>query len=346
MPSLRLSEVAALVGGELVGDRDPSINGVAGVDEAGPGDLTFVTNRKYAGKLGACRASGVIIGPGVDSPLPAVRVSEPYQAFAAVLRLFQAEDDRVFPPEIHPTAVVDPQAVVAGEVAIGPYCVVGPGVEIGAGTRLGPHVVVGPDVRIGRDCRLYARVGLREGCRVGDRVILHIGATIGTDGFGYLPSPQGLRKIPQVGIVVLEDDVEIGSGVCIDRATMGRTLIGAGTKIDNLVQVGHNVRLGKNCALSAQSGIAGSAVLGDGVTLGGQVGISHKAEVGSDVVIGGQSGVTRNLPGGKSYFGTPALEARESFQIAGALRKLPELLRRVARLEAGESGPDQKKEQE
>ena len=344
MPSLQLSEVAALVGGELVDDRDPLIVGVAGIDEAEAGDLTFVTNRKFVAKLGDCRATAVIIGPEDESPLPAVRVDEPYQAFTVVLEKFQAADDRVFPPGVHATAVIDPDAVLADDVALGPYCVIGPGTEIGSGTRLGSHVVVGPDVTIGRDCRLYARVGLREGCCLGNRVVLHVGATLGTDGFGYLPSRQGLLKIPQVGIVVLEDDVEVGAGVCIDRATMGRTRIGAGTKIDNLVQVGHNVRVGKDCALSAQSGISGSVVVGDRVTMAGQVGIGQKLEIGSDVQIGGQAGVTRNLSGGEDYFGTPALRARESFHILGALRKLPELLRRVARLESRAS--NQEKEQE
>lgn len=339
VPSLRLSEVAVLLGGELVGDQDPLIRGVAAIDEAGPGDLTFLASRKFISKLADCRASGVLIGPDDEAPLPAIRVAAPYPAFARFLQEFQTPDDRVFPPGIHPTAVVDEAAMVAPDVAIGPYSVIGAGARIDGGTRLGPHVVIGPDARVGRDCRFYARACLREGCQVGDRVILHVGATLGTDGFGYLPSPQGLQKIPQVGIVVLLDDVEIGSGVCIDRATMGRTVIGAGSKIDNLVQVGHNVRMGSHCAVSAQTGLSGSAVLGDRVTMGGQVGVSHGTRIGSDAMVGGQSGVTRDLPGGARYFGLPAVEAGESFRILGALRKLPELLRRVARLESELSGP-------
>lgn len=342
MPSLRLSEVAALLGGELVDDRDPVIRGVAGIDDAGPGDLTFVASRKFAARLGECAAEAVIVGPETESPLPAIRVEHPYAAFAAFLERFRAEDDRVFPPGIHPTAVIDPGAEVAGDVAIGPYSVVGPGTVIGAGTRLGPHVVLGPDVTLGRECRLYARCAIREGCRVGDRVTMHIGVTLGTDGFGYLPSPQGLSKIPQVGIVVVEDDVEIGAGACVDRATTGRTVIGSGTKIDNLVQVGHNVNLGSHCALSAQTGISGSVQVGDRVTMAGQVGISHQVKIGSDVKIGGQSGVTRDLEDGTDYFGYPALEAREAFRITGALRKLPELLRRVTRLEQKDEGTDEK----
>ena len=334
MPSLRLSEVAELLGGELVDDRDPVIRGVAGVDEAGPGDLTFVASRRFAARLNECAAEAVIVGQDTDSPLPAIRVENPYAAFAAFLERFRAEDDRVFPPGIHPTAVVDAEAQVAADAAIGPYCVVGPGTVVGAGTRLGAHVVLGPDVTLGRDCRLYARCTIREGCQIGDRVTLHVGVTLGTDGFGYLPSPTGLSKIPQVGIVVVENDVEIGAGACVDRATTGRTVIGSGTKIDNLVQVGHNVKVGSHCALSAQTGISGSAQIGDRVTMGGQVGVSHQVKIGSDVKIGGQSGVTRDLEDGTDNFGTPALEAREAFRNIGALRRLPELLRRVARLEA------------
>lgn len=340
MPSLRLSEVAELVGGERVDDRDPVIRGVAGIDEAGPGDLTFVTNRRYAAKLENCGAEAVIVGPDVETSLPAIRVEHAYPAFARFLAEFQAEDDRVFPPGIHPTAVIDETAELAADVAVGPYCVIGAGVKIGAGTRLGPHVVLGPDVTLGDGCRLYARCAVRENCVIGDRVILHIGVTLGTDGFGYLPSPQGLHKIPQVGIVVLGDDVEIGAGACVDRATTGRTVIGRGTKIDNLVQIGHNVALGSDCALSAQTGLSGSTKVGDRVTMAGQVGISHAVTIGSDVKIGGQSGVSRDLPGQADYFGYPALEAREAFRISSAMRKLPELLRRVAQLERnnGDSG--------
>lgn len=344
MPSLRLSEVAALVGGELIDDRDPRISGVAGIEEAGPGDLTFVASRKNLRRLTGCKAEAVLIGPGDPSPLPAIRVEAPYPAFAKFLELFRAEDDRVFPPGVHPTAIVDPSAELAPGVAIGPYSVIGPGVKIAAGTRLGSHVSVGPDARIGHDCRLYAQAALRESVWLGDRVILHVGAIIGTDGFGYLPSPEGLKKIPQVGTVVLEDDVEIGAGVCIDRATMGRTRIGRGTKIDNLVQVAHNVQLGADCALSAQTGISGSTRIGDRVTMGGQVGIGNGLEIGSDLQIGGKSGVAQDLPDGKDYFGYPALEAVEAFRIAAAVRRLPDLLRRFGRLEKALEEKDKKQE--
>lgn len=328
-----LSDIARQVGGTLVGDADPWITGLAGLSEAGPGDLTFVTGPKYLALLPACRAAGVIVGPGMGSSLPAVRVADPYGAFVALLELARPDLDRLFPPLRHPTAVVAAEADVAAAAAIGPFCVIGPGVRIGAGTRLGAQVVVGPDVHIGKDCLVYPHVVLREGSLLGDRVVVHAGAVIGSDGFGYLPGSAGLRKIPQVGIVMIEDDVEIGAGACIDRATTGRTVIGAGTKIDNQVQIGHNVRIGRNCALSAQTGVSGSAVLGEGVVAGGQVGIGDHRRVGAGARLGGKAGVWRDVPDGAEVFGYPALDVKESFRITAALRRLPDLLRRVARLE-------------
>lgn len=333
MPGRPLSDIARQVGGTLVGKADPWITGAAGLTDAGPGDVTFVADRKYLALLPACRAAGVIIGPGMTVALPAVRVDNPYEAFVALLEEARPDLDRIFPPERHPTAVVAADADVAAAAAIGPYCVIGPGAAIGPGTRLGAQVVVGADVRIGRDCLVYPQVVLREGSILGDRVVVHAGAVIGSDGFGYLPGPAGLRKIPQVGIVQIEDDVEIGAGTCIDRATTGRTVIGAGTKIDNQVQIAHNVTVGRNCALSAQTGISGSAVVGDGVVAGGQVGIGDHLKVGARARLGGRAGVWRDLPDGAEVFGYPALDVRETFRITGALRKLPELLRRVARLE-------------
>ena len=333
MKPMHLSDVAALVGGELVGPGDPEITGAAGLDSAGPGDLTFVTRPQLLARLDGSAAAAAIVGPGMVSPLPAVRHEDPYRAFARVLALSLPDPDRVFPPGIHATAVVDPSADVAAAAAVGPYCVVGAGTVVGEGSRLGPHVVLGPDVTVGRDCRLYPQVTVREGCVLGDGVILHAGAVVGTEGFGYLPGAAGLEAIPQVGTVIIGDGVEIGAGACVDRATTGATSVGAGTKIDNQVQIGHNVRIGRHCALSAQTGISGSCVLGDGVTAGGQVGIGDHVTVGDGVRIGAKSGIAKDVPAGQAVFGYPALEAAEAFRIAGALRRLPELIRRVAGLE-------------
>ena len=212
---------------------------------------------------------------------------------------------------------------------------------VGAGSRLGAHVVLGSDVVMGGNCLVYAGVILREGCLVGNRVIIHAGVILGSDGFGYFPGAKGIRKIPQVGIVEIQDDVEIGAGSCIDRATTGRTVVGQGSKVDNLVQIGHNVVIGKACSLSGQTGISGSTILGDGVITGGQVGIGDHLALGAGVKAAGQSGITKDIPAGLSVFGTPAIEFRESFRLFASLRRLPELLRRVKRLEQmSDSGAD------
>jgi UDP-3-O-[3-hydroxymyristoyl] glucosamine N-acyltransferase len=333
MDPVRLRDLARQLDAELVGDGDVLVTGVAGLEHAGPGDITFLAARDRVEQLASCPAVAVIVGPGLDTDRPALRVEDPYGAFARLLANVEMDIDRVFPPGVHPTAIVDPTADVTGVAAIGPYCVIGAGTVIGAGSRLGAHVVLGPEVTVGRDSRLHAGVCIRERCRLGDRAILHANCVIGTDGFGYRPGPSGLVKIPQVGIVVLEDDVELGAGTCVDRATVGQTVIGRGTKLDNLVQIGHNVVIGPHCAISAQTGISGSCRVGSGVTMGGQVGLGDHLTIGDGVKIGAKSGLHRDTPAGSEVFGYPALDAREAFRVASALRKLPDLLRTVARLE-------------
>ena len=250
----------------------------------------------------------MIVGPGMgdDRPGAARRRSLPgLRPGAGALSL--PDLDRVFPPGIHPTAVIDPTADVARGRAIGPYCVVGAGTVVGAGSRLGPHVVLGPDVAVGRDCLLYPQVTVREGCRLGDRVILHAGVVIGTDGFGYLPGPGGLQQDPPGGHRRSSRTTWRSAPTPASTGRPpGETVIGAGTKIDNLVQIGHNVQVGRHCALSAQTGISGSCVLGDGVIIGGQVGMArppHGSATASS--IGAKSGVTKDVPAGQSLFGYP-----------------------------------------
>ncbi len=348
MKALRLSEVAALLDGELVGTEDPVITGVAGLEDAGPGDLTFVGRQKLSKGLAGSGATAVIVGRDQEVDRPAIRVEDPFGAFASFLERLVPDLDRMFPPGIHPTAVIDPTAEVDEAVAIGPYSVIGAGTVIGGGTRLGAHVILGCDISVGRDGLLHSGVTVREGCKLGDRVIIHSGVILGSDGFGYLTSRQGIRKIPQIGVVEVQDDVEIGSGSCVDRATTGRTVLGAGSKIDNLVQIGHNVTIGKSCSLSAQKGIAGRSTLGNGVFTGGQVGIGDHIRIGDGVKAGGQTGITHDIPAGQTIFGYPALELKETFRMFAALRRLPELLRRVTRLEkdSGGSGGDEGKDQE
>jgi UDP-3-O-[3-hydroxymyristoyl] glucosamine N-acyltransferase len=332
MLPLRLSEIARMVGGDLVGPGDPLLTGAAGLSEAGAGDLSFVTDSRRAAAVAASGAGALLVGPELTVDKPCVRVNDPYRAFTVVLARLQIDLDRAFPPGIHETAIVAASADVSQAVAVGPFCVVGDGSVLGPGTRLGSHVSLGCDVSLGADCLVYPQAVIREGCRLGSRVIVHAGVVLGSDGFGYLPDPQGLHKIPQVGIVVLEDDVELGAGVTVDRATTGQTVIGQGTKVDNQVQIAHNVRIGRHCALSAQVGIAGSATLGDGVVFGGQVGVGDHLTIGSGTTAGGQAGITRSLAPGSRVFGTPAEAAHQSFRATAALRRLPDLLAEIRRL--------------
>lgn len=337
LTSLRLSEVAALLGGRLLGGDDPVLTGAASLAEAGPGDLSFVADARRAPEGRASAAGALLVPPGLDLGRPAIEVERPYEAFARFLARLAPAPDRLYPPGVHPTAVIDAGAAVEA-AAVGPYCVVGAGAVVGAGTRLGSHVVIGCDASVGRDCVLHAHVVVREGCRLGDRVIVHAGTVVGADGFGYLAGPQGQTKIPQVGIVEIGDDVELGALVTIDRATTGRTVIGAGSKLDNQVHVAHNVRIGRCCALSAQTGIAGSTVIGDGVITGGQVGIGDHLVIGDGARIGAQAGVMKDVAPGGTVFGCPALDFQESFRLTAALRRLPAALGRLRALEGRAAG--------
>ncbi len=344
--SLRLSELADRLGVPASGDADPLITGVAGLDDAGEGDITFAEDRRRVKALATTGASAAVVAPEADCPLPALRDADPRAVFTRILALFAPDPDGVFPPGVHPTALVHESAVVAEDAAVGPYAVVGADVEIGADTRLGPHVVLERGVRIGARGRLHAQVTVREDCVLGDDCILHPGAVIGSDGFGYHPGPEGLVRIPQIGIVVLEDRVEIGANTCVDRATTGETRIGAGTKIDNQVQVAHNVRIGANTAISAQTGISGSCVIGSGVSMGGQVGMGDHMSLGDGVKVAGKSGITRDVPAGETVFGYPAVEIRRAFRQVALIQRLPEFFDRLMRLERADVvGRDDKTEE-
>lgn len=329
---MRLSDIAREFGGRRCGEADPEIRGAASLAEAGPADLSFVNGPDRLPEARLSGAGAFLVPAGLELDRPRIEVARPYEAFARFLERLLPEPDRLYPPGVHCSAVVHPSALVAAS-SVGPFCVIGAGAVIGEGCRLGPHVTVGCDARLGRDCVLHAQVTVREGCLLGDRVIAHAGTVIGADGFGYLPGSAGQVKIPQVGIVEIGDDVELGACVTIDRATTGRTVIGAGSKLDNQVHIAHNVRIGRHCALSAQTGIAGSCVLGDGVITGGQVGIADHLSVGDGARIGAQAGVIKDVPAGATVFGYPALEFKESFRVTAAVRRLPDALRRLRDLE-------------
>ncbi len=327
-----LQELAESVGGEAEGDARVRIKGVAGLKEAGAGEITFLANMKYIGELAATRASAVIAAPGIDvGGRPCLRAKNPYFAFAKVLKLFVLK--RKLPGGVMGGAEVSPEAHVGQDAAIYPNVFVEAGAKIGDRSVLYPGVYVGEGSSIGADCIIYPNVVVREGVKIGDRVIIHGGTVIGGDGFGYATDGGKHFKIPQIGGVVIEDDVEIGSNATIDRGALGDTIIRRGTKIDNLVQIAHNVVVGEDSIIVAQAGISGSTELGHHVVLAGQVGLVGHIKIGDGVQVGAQSGVMNDLEAGRIYTGSPAYPHMEFMRMQAALRKLPELRKRVLELE-------------
>lgn len=310
---------------------------MAALDAAGPHDVSFLGNEKYHGQFLQTQAAAVIVPRGVtDGPqgTALIAVENPTLAFSVVVRHFAAAA-RAFVPGIHPSAFVDPSATLdPTKVRVNPGAIVMAGAVIGDGSDIGPNSVIGEDAIIGKGCRIMANVTVRERCVLGDRVILQPGAVIGSDGFGYEFSGGVHVKIDQVGIVVIGSDVEIGANTTIDRARFGKTVIGAGTKIDNLVQIGHNVIMGEHCLIVSQVGISGSCHIGNHVTIAGQAGTSGHITIGSNTLISGRAGVTRDLPGGKSYGGKPAQLLRDEMKLQAHIRGLPKLTKRVKSLEA------------
>lgn len=338
MPRKTLAELARLVGGKVVGDGAVEIGRVASIEEAGPGDITFLAHPRYRPYLATCKASAVIVSDSVAVKALAgsgrnfLQVSQPYVAFARVLQFFHPLPE--YRGQISPHAAIDSTAVIGEGVAVFPYVYMGKGVRVRRRTVLFPGVFLGDGVEVGEDCVLYPGVTVREGCRIGNRVILHAGAVIGADGFGYAGEGKGRIKIPQVGIVEIEDDVEIGANTTVDRATLGRTVIGRGTKIDNLVQIAHNVVVGEDSIIVAQAGIAGSSRIGREVVLAGQVGVVNHVEIGDRARIGPQSGVPRSVPPGAVLSsGIAAAPHKEWIKVMTLLPRLAELWAQVRRLE-------------
>jgi UDP-3-O-[3-hydroxymyristoyl] glucosamine N-acyltransferase len=338
MPAERsLGELATLVGGQVRGDPGFRVEGVAPLEEAGPRHLSFFSNRRYKRQLEASQAGAVIVAPDDVSLLGAVRpallVSNPYVAFARISAAFHPV--RKHAPGVDARASVHAEARVDAAATVMALAYVGQGATVGAGTVLYPGVIVMEEARIGRDRVLYPNAVVREQCVLGDRVILQPGAMIGGDGFGFAFDPETLShlKIPQAGTVKVEDDVEIGACSCVDRATFGETRVGAGTKIDNLVQVAHNVEIGPLSLLCGQAGVSGSAKLGAGVVLGGQVGIAGHVTIGDQAKFAAQSGVHTDVPANVTYGGSPFL------RLADLVTEVRHLRQRVAELESGRAGP-------
>lgn len=332
------SDIAQRLQGEIVGDGTVLLTGFAPAESARAGDLTFAENESYFARAEKSAASAILVGSRfTSSTRTLIRVTNARVAFARVLPLFFPEP--TFAPAIHPTAQVAPDARIHPTAHIGPHCVIGQRTAIGARTVLQGGNHVGEDCVLGDDTRLFPNVVIYPGSRVGHRVRIHAGTVIGSDGFGYVLDEDRHLKVPQVGSVVIQDDVEIGSNVTIDRGALGSTVIGMGTKIDNLVQIGHNVVLGEHCLLCAHVGVAGSTKVGDHTTMAGQVGLAGHLSIGRRVTIGAQAGVMNNIPDGEKWLGAPAQPDREMKRIFIALQRLPELSKRVRELEKRLEGP-------
>lgn len=335
--SKTLKEIAAFIGGELQGDGAVSVNGINGIQEAVSGELAFIINSKDEALISSTRASCVIVPKDVKGSFnkPLIKVENPSIAFSRIIE-YVNPDSIPHPKGIHETAVISKSAVLGKNVSVGPYAVIADKASIGDNTVIYPFSYIGKNSKIGSDCIIYPHVIIRESISIGNRVIIHPSSVIGSDGFGYDTQRDGTHvKIPQLGTVIIEDDVEIGSCVTIDRARFNKTVIGKGSKIDNLCQIAHNVIIGPYCLIAAQAGISGSSVLGRNVVFGGQVGVADHIKIGDFVMAGGQTGITKSFPVPKTVlFGHPARPIEKAKDIVARTGLLPKLFERVKALEA------------
>lgn len=333
--TLTVEEIARRLNGQVEGNALAQIMRLAGIREAEPGDLSFVATPHYAAAAATTRATAVIVNEDWSRPCSAtlIRVKHADKAFATAAEWF-APPAIVCAPGIHPTAIVAPDAKLGKDVHLGPYCIVEASAVIGDRCVIHGLCYIGEGTIIGDDCKLYPHVSIREYTMIGSRVIIHNGTVIGSDGFGYVQEGAIRKKIPQIGIVVIGNDVEIGANVTIDRARFGQTRIGNGVKMDNLIQIAHNVVIGDNCVIVAQAGISGSTLIGDRSIIAGQAGIVGHIVLGPDVIVAAQSGVTKNIPAGTFVFGSPAMPYEKFTKLHAHLGRLPELKEKLAALEA------------
>jgi len=329
-----LAEIAELVQGDLEGESSVAIHGVAKIEEAGTGEISFISNPKYAKYIETTNASAVIVSQDFpDTAKPIIRTQNPYISFLTVLKIFHPTYESIA-EGIHPSAIIDETVQIGENAKIGSCVVIDRNCKIGNNATIHHGVVIGREVTIGDNTIIYANVVLREQVRIGNNVIIHSGTVIGSDGFGFAREGQQYHKIPQVGSVIIEDDVEVGANCTIDRATLGDTIIHKGVKLDNLIQVAHNVEIGENTVIAAQTGISGSTKIGKNVMIGGQVGFVGHIEIGDNTTIGAQSGVSKSLSPNSVYFGYPARPIMQAKREEAALRKLPDLLKKISELEA------------
>lgn len=329
-----LAEIVQKTGGRLEGNGDTVIHSMAGLEDAKPGDVSFLANPRYSACVATTKASAVIVNDNWNgvAPCSLVRVKNADAAFSLVASVLCPPS--VIPAAgIHSTAVIAPDAKIGTDVSIGPYCVIEGSSQIGDRSILFAGCYIGQGTVVGNDCRLYPRVSTREYTKIGDRVIIHNGAVIGSDGFGYSKEGRAWKKIPQVGIVEIGNDVEIGANTTIDRARFGKTVISNGVKIDNLVQIAHNVKVGENTAMAAQVGISGSTVIGSNVQLGGQAGCTGHVSIGDNSIVGGQAGITKDIRPNVFVSGYPAMEHQKAIKLQAHVNRLPELKKKIEQME-------------
>lgn len=327
-------QIAAFVQGEIVGDENATVHTFAKIEEGVPGALSFLSNPKYTPYIYETKSSIVLVNKDFvpEQPISAtlIKVNNAYESLAKLMTLYeQSHPKRV---GIDPLAYVAPTAKIGKDVYLAPFACVGDGAVIGDGTALHPHATVGSNAKVGANCILYAHATVYHDCIVGNNCIMHAGSVVGADGFGFAPSPNGYEKIPQIGIAILEDNVEIGANTCIDRATMGATIIHKGVKLDNLVQIAHNVEVGANTVMASQVGVAGSTKIGEWCMFGGQVGIAGHITIGDKVNLGAQSGVPGSLKANQQLIGTPPMEMKPYFKSQAIFRKLPDMYKEVSAL--------------
>ena len=332
---ITLKEISRVIGGKITGDETLKISNVSRIEEAKENDLTFLYHASYEKFFPDTNASAILVKPDFKKTrddITYIEIDKPDDAFAEIIIKFFSSE--ILLDGIDETAFIHKDAVIGKNVALGRNVVISAGCKIGNNVKMFHNTVLLGNVSVGNDSILYQNVSIREDCKLGNGVIMHAGSVIGSDGFGFSPDAEGkYRKVPQIGNVIIDDDVEVGANTCIDRAALGSTIIGRGTKIDNLVQIGHNCVIGEDTVISAQSGIAGSSKVGDNCMLAGQVGIASHLTIGNKVVLLAQSGVTKSLPKAGYYFGYPAKELKTSYKLEAHLRYLPEYSNRIKELE-------------
>lgn len=327
-------QIADFINGRVEGDANAAVHTFAKIEEGQPGAISFLSNPKYTHYLYDTKSTIVLVNEDleIEKEISAtlIRVKNAYEAVAKLLQLYESMKPKK--TGIDPLAFVSPKATIGKEVYIGAFACIGDGATIGDGTQIYPHVVIGDGVNVGAGCLLYPNVTIYQGCRLGSNVTIHAGSVIGADGFGFAPNVDGYEKIPQIGIVIIEDNVEIGANTCVDRSTMGATVLRKGVKLDNLVQVAHNVEVGENTVMSAQVGIAGSTKVGSWCMFGGQVGLAGHITIGDHVNLGAQSGVPSSIKPNQTLIGTPPMEPTPYFKSQAIFRRLPDMYKELSAL--------------